>query len=48
MVAFNATQAHLVAKGFQQNSSLDYFETFNPIINPLTIRVIFSVVVTYH
>ena len=40
-------KARLVAKGFQQTLNVDYFETFNPIIKPSTIRIVFTLVVTH-
>ena len=35
-----------MAKGFQQTPSLDYFETFSPMVKPSTIRVILALAVT--
>ena len=40
-------KARLVAKGFQQTPGVDFFETFSPVIKPCTIRVIFTLAVTY-
>ena len=40
-------KARLVAKGFQQTPGIDFFETYSPVIKPCTIRVIFTLVVTY-
>ena len=40
-------KAHLIAKGFQQFASFDYFETFSPIVKPSTIHIIFSLAITY-
>ena len=39
-------KAHLVAKGFQKTPGIDFFETFNPVIKPSTIRIIFTIAVT--
>lgn len=39
-------KAHLVAKGFHQQPSIHYDETYNPIIKPQTICLLLSVVVT--
>lgn len=38
-------KAKLVAKGFQHIMSVNYFETFSPVIKPVTIRVILSLAV---
>lgn len=40
-------KARLVAKGVQQTPGLDFFETFSPVIKPATIRVVFTLAVTF-
>ncbi|KAK6140717.1 hypothetical protein DH2020_025535 [Rehmannia glutinosa] len=39
-------KTRLVARGFQQILGLDYFETFSPVVKSLTIRIMFSLVVS--
>lgn len=34
-------KARLVAQGFQQITWVDYFNTFNPVVKPLTLRILF-------
>ena len=36
-------KARLVAQGFHQTADIDYSETYNPVIKPITIRVILTV-----
>ncbi|KAL4575060.1 hypothetical protein LXL04_021901 [Taraxacum kok-saghyz] len=36
-------KARLVAKGFLQQQGKDYFETFNPVTKPVTIRTVLSI-----
>ena len=40
-------KAHLVAKGFQQLAGADFLQTFSPVVKSSTIRVVFSLAVTY-
>lgn len=40
-------KAPLVAKGFHQQPELDFDETYNPIIKPIIIWTILSIVVSY-
>lgn len=40
-------KAHLVAKGFLQTPGIDYEETFSPVVKAPTIRVFFSLVVSF-
>ena len=41
-------KARLVAKGFQQYADVEFTDTFSPIIKASTIRVIFTLTVTYN
>ena len=40
-------KAHLVAKGFFQNPGTDYNDTFSPVVKAPTIRVLFSLTLTF-
>ena len=40
-------KARLIAKGFHQQPSIDYQETFSPVIKPTTIRVVLSLVLSH-
>jgi len=46
-VSINKYKAHLVAKGFHQIHGFDFHETFCPVIKPVTIRVILTIVVSH-
>ena len=35
-------KAHLVAKGYHQHPSVDFFATFSPVIKPQTIKVVLT------
>jgi len=38
-------KTRLVARGFTQQEGIDYSETFNPVVKPVTVRLVFSIVV---
>lgn len=41
-------KARLVAKGFQQTLGVDNFNTINPVVKIVTIRIILTLVVSYN
>ncbi|KAG6416455.1 hypothetical protein SASPL_123885 [Salvia splendens] len=40
-------KAKLVAQGFSQQPGFDFTETFSPVVNPATIRMILTIVVSF-
>lgn len=44
----NKYKVHLVAKGFHQKFGCDYFETFSPVINLVTVHIILTLALTNH
>lgn len=46
--AIDRYKARLVAKGYSQIASIDYIETFNPIIKHVSIKVIFAIAIVLH
>ena len=39
-------KAQLIAKGFQQTLGLDFFETFSPVVKPITIQIVLSLTIS--
>ena len=44
--SINKYKARLVAKGFHQQADSDFTETFSPVVKPVTIRTVLTLVVT--
>ncbi|XP_078159603.1 putative mitochondrial protein AtMg00820 [Carex rostrata] len=40
-------KAHLVAKGYNQEASIYYHETFSPVVKPTMIRVVLSLATSH-
>lgn len=40
-------KAKLVARGFQQNEDIDFFQSSSPVVKPMTLRLIFSLAPTH-
>ena len=39
-------KARLMAKGFHLQAGIDYFDTFNPVIKPATVRLVLAIIVS--
>lgn len=39
-------KVRLVARGFQQNAGVDYFNTFSRVLKPATLRIMFTLAVS--
>jgi hypothetical protein len=39
-------EARLVAKGFHQQPRIDFAETYNPVVKPITMRTVLAIAVS--
>src|ERR1044072_1805596 len=46
MALLTNIKAMLVAKGFHQQQGFDFQETFSPVVNPVTVRIVLSITVS--
>jgi len=44
--SINKYKARLVAKGFHRQHSFDCYETFSPVVKPVTVRTVLTLAVT--